>query len=1073
LEATPSPVSTLPAYRGEPGATVERDWVSWNRRFAAYVGLASLCLIAVTADGLAAARFANVALLALGLAALIGCIEAVRAGRAKPANRRRSRSQAGRVWVWAISVAAISAISSLTWFRPGMVVAGGDVPPPDGVAWISKLFVPWTWSGSDLGSPSALEQELPWATILWIVHSVGGSGELAQRLWFVAFFTAAAIACLALLRTLGIGPAASSIGALAYAFSPFVVANLIPNPVVLVAFALLPALPAIVLNAAKGRIGILNASLLIAISGPLLGWTYINPPTLGIVLAAIVAAPLIAGWIYGATGARRGLLVVAFGMALTMLVSLYWIVPAVLQLHQAAIAQLATVSGWSWTENRATIRNGLWLNTVWTWAYQEYFPFAPAYEVYPLSVLKFGPAIIAFAALALRFEKTLTNNHLLRMATVAATIALVLILLGTGTNPPGNALFDRLYALPLGWLLREPGRFLIVADLMFAVLVSITVQRLLHFDGLSFGAEIRGRFVLSALTILPLIVLVLVPGMPLMTGAIIPDNRGPLPSMHVRVPTYWIEMTSYMNQMPGPGGVLVMPPDDFYQMPYKWGYYGSDGFIGQLVKRPVLIPGQQVYFANSSQLLSIEELTTNSIISHDWQLESQLLGLLGTPWVLVRDDVDTTFGGRSIQSPSLLVDALREAGTFDLAHRSGPLWLFRLRGEQANEPAVAPYFATVNTLTPDLRVLSRLPDRAALVSGSSLAGVPTVEELPPVVDWQVTLNHVAWATRWYPDRSYALIDLNSEVAPQRVDSLVAGGSSRGPIHVSRVPEPDGTLALEVAIDARETLKNGNFHTGPWGPVGDCNNAFGAAATPSLSATVLPAGGPDGGPFLRLSAELGSACESQQLDWHGGPLLLNLSLRHVSGPTPRICVWESGPQRCAALAPAVAQGNQWTAFRAVVVPDSGTSALALFLYADGTSSKARSQADYGNVEALELASLPQLDVLATPARPSDSHQLEIHHSTYSTSWNGPSGSHHVLVDGIMNGWLAARGDPLVAEYSYGGAVRAGFVASVAGLLLIGALVAYSARTQRWNLALVTSAFVKTASKAVERTVRRLH
>jgi hypothetical protein len=842
------------------------------------------------------------------------------------------------------------------------------------------------------------------------------------------------------------------IGALAYAFSPFVVANLIPNPVVIVAFALLPALPTIVLLAAKGTVNTRIAVILLAISAPLLGWTYVNPPTLGIVLAAVLITPVIAWWIYGATAARRSVRVLALGIPITILLSLYWIVPSALQLQQAAFAQLAAVTDWSWTESRATIRNGLWLNTLWAWAYREYFPFAPAYEVYPLSILKFAPSIVAFGALALRHERSPSGDNLLRISTAAAAIALALIFLGTGTNPPGDLVFDRLYALPLGWLLREPGRFLIVADLMFAILVAISVQRLVQFDVLPSRVDAPNRLMTSAITVVPLLVLIVAPGLPLLTGAIVPDNRAPLPSMHVHMPDYWMEMATYVNRMPGPGGILVMPPDDFYQMPYKWGYYGSDGFIGQLVNRPILIPEQQAYFPTSAQLLSVEELATNSIIAHDWQFEGHLLDLLGTPWVLVRDDLDTSFAGRTIQSPSLLVDALQQAGTFALVHRSGPLWLFHLRGAQPEEPFAAPYFATVDTLTPDLRVLSRLPDRAALVSRSPLAGVPTVEEVPSVLDWQVRRNQVAWVTRWHPERSYSLIDLNSEGTPQPVDSLVEGGFSSGPIHVSRVPEPDGTVGLEIAIDARESVTNGNFRAGPWGPVGDCNNAFGATATPALLATVIPTGGPDGGPFLRLSAELGSACESQQLTWHGGPLLLSLSLRHATGPTPRICVWETGPQRCAALPPAVAQGNQWTDFKAVVVPDGGTSALTLFLYADGTNSKAPSQADYGNVEALELASLPQLDVLAIPARLSDSLQLEIHHSTYSTSWNGPSRSHHVLVDGVMNGWLVARGQPLIAQYSYAGVVRASFVGSVAGLVFILVLVAYSVRTRRSSLAM---------------------
>jgi hypothetical protein len=62
------------------------------------------------------------------------------------------------------------------------------------------------------------------------------------------------------------------------------------------------------------------------------------------------------------------------------------------------------------------------------------------------------------------------------LALAAATAALAIIFLSTGTNPPGNTLFDRLYGLPFGWLLREPGRFLVVAALAYAVLVAVEVE---------------------------------------------------------------------------------------------------------------------------------------------------------------------------------------------------------------------------------------------------------------------------------------------------------------------------------------------------------------------------------------------------------------------------------------------------------------------------------------------------------------------------------------------------------------------------------------------------------------------
>jgi arabinofuranan 3-O-arabinosyltransferase len=59
-------------------------------------------------------------------------------------------------------------------------------------------------------------------------------------------------------------------------------------------------------------------------------------------------------------------------------------------------------------------------------------------------------------------------------------------------------------------------------------------------------------------------------------------------------------------------------------------------------------------------------------------------------------------------------------------------------------------------------------------------------------------------------------------------------------------------------------------------------------------------------------------------------------RSVSGRPARACLWEVGPDRCAEL-PALAPGTTWRRFETVVRPDSSTTGLRLFLYADGQES----------------------------------------------------------------------------------------------------------------------------------------
>ena len=149
--------------------------------------------------------------------------------------------------------------------------------PVVGTAWLGRLFTPWSWSGSDLGGPAADETNVPWAAVYWLVHALHGSPALAEDIWYTALFAGAAVACYLLLRALRVGPAGSTIGALAYVFNAHV-SVIGTNPVFLAAMVLLAGLPAVVLTTASGKWTLRKGVLLLGASAPLLGYVDLNPP---------------------------------------------------------------------------------------------------------------------------------------------------------------------------------------------------------------------------------------------------------------------------------------------------------------------------------------------------------------------------------------------------------------------------------------------------------------------------------------------------------------------------------------------------------------------------------------------------------------------------------------------------------------------------------------------------------------------------------------------------------------------------------------------------------------------------
>jgi arabinofuranan 3-O-arabinosyltransferase len=661
-------------------------------------------------------------------------------------------------------------------------------------------------------------------------------------------------------------------------------------------------------------------------------------------------------------------------------------------------------SSWTWTETRATIRNALWLNTTWAWS-AEYLPFAPNYSVPPLSVLKFLLPFSAFSALYLataRSQNGLSSVLSLPVAAGASLVSLFVIILSTGTRPPGNLIFDRLYGLPFGWLLREPGRFLMLVGVAYGILVAVAAERVVRVSVISWCSPLRGLPIGPTTAIVLGTAISLGLDFPIVIGTVVPDARPPLPSGHVRLPEYWTEMGAYIDRAPYDGSVLVTPPDDFYQMPYRWGYYGTDSFIPNLLKRPAFVPSPQGYLQTSHVLIDAVDLTAASLLRDDWAESNRLLEFLGVRLVLVRGDVDATFPGRSIVSPALLRAALERAPSFKLIHVAGPLALFVTSAPMPSRLSTTRSFVTTDSTNLDLRVLPLLPPTTNIVSTPAIPGVMRLSQFPSLSVWnlgggELRIN-VAQPAGW----EYRVGMLSEDEPPILVDPVAEPDSVHPFLPLSSAEQATpNTLGLRFPL-GQNLITDGSFQDGEWqSPVGDCN-AMTSVPAGSLSSN-LRTDGPNGLPALRLSASIHIACEARDIAWTGGSLLVHFRTRHISGLPPRICVFEIGPSRCAPTKGQV-RGVGWAEYSATVSPDRGTKRLGIFLYADGNPSGARTVNDYADVGVYSVPST-ELVLLGYPQQAATTvPPLLVLRESYTAEWIGPPGSVHVLVDGMINGWL---------------------------------------------------------------------
>ena len=282
--------------------------------------------------------------------------------------------------------------------------------------------------------------------------------------------------------------------------------------------------------------------------------------------------------------------------------------------------------------------------------------------------------------------------------------------------------------------------------------------------------------------------------------------------------------------------------------------------------------------------------------------------------------------------------------------------------------------------------------------------VPAVLQFPPVSQWRLAGDELETSIVEPPGRRYHIKLLSATGAFER-----PGASSRPRARlIARVRHRDGQVVEELSYKlGGSLLSDGDFASGTWGAVGNCAAFPGTAATARLAARVLPGQGPAGQPALALSAKADSACEARSLAWRSGPLFVSLWVRNVSGAAPRMCLWETPIEKCAAMSPLPSNSapSQWYHYQAIVTPDPGTRSLSLYLYADVYTPGALTTNEYSDVVVRRSPVLLQPVVVATPRRHErPAPALYTVGESFSPDWIGPPGDQHVEVDGLRNGWL---------------------------------------------------------------------
>jgi hypothetical protein len=607
--------------------------------------------------------------------------------------------------VYAIVAVAVTAVALIAIPRDGYL-AWGDVYPlylMPGNHELERSLTLWGNAFSGLGSPHFA----PGTTVLalwgqlWL--RLGVSGPATQWLLSLALLLFAGLNVTLFARTLFPESRLTALAAgLALPLS-FYSALTFHDPIALFAVGYFPLSAAFLIRRLREPTTPLRFAIEIGLVS--LGFMVLaTAPPIAVYELLWALAWVIGGSLYWRTFPRTwpGL---AMGIVAALAVNGWWAYAAFVTLFASggsAVQTFADPASWSWVHQRATIPHLLSMRGVWSYPRPEYFPWAARYQFGLYRLALYVPAGFALVGLVL--------SPFRRRTAVLLAIIIVSMFIGKGYHSPFGEINAFLYAkLPFYWLFRDPQpatnitlyvSMFVLAGVGISQLVTIVARYLEHLR-----LDARRVAAASGFAAAALILLLLTNGIAFITGEFIPKTwlNGDAKSV-VMPPHYWNEAADFLNAQQDDSRVLLLPNNDFYQMPYDWGYYGADGVASALVKAPVLFVSTQStnYITGAPALSPQFRYLVDAIRKRSHASITPLLSAVGVGWILQRNDVTWSRPYRDILSPTAVKNFLARQPHIERVATFGKLDIYRVTIQHGSVSAYDGLAVWPGSTPPDL-----------------------------------------------------------------------------------------------------------------------------------------------------------------------------------------------------------------------------------------------------------------------------------------------------------------------------------------------------------------------------------
>ena len=966
-----------------------------------------------------------------------------------------------RAWRAARPYAVVLGLSTFVvsrWFRTGTFIATGDMGPFIRRGWTPELL--WSWNHQTTGAGSAsytLARGFEFI-LIWCCQSLGLGEYTAQWLFYTCIYGLVAFGVAYLAGTWVRSEAAIIVAGAMGILNGFFLTRL-PNPLNIISVGSIALLTGAAMRVAQGRRIPTPLAGFILMPTSFLGF---NPPMLVVAYAwAAGGTILVALLTMGLRPARRLLWWLVRAAPWAVLLNAWWLVPLAQGFTGGGGAQANAAftdpTSWSWSQVNNLPPNILTLVANWAWFRPQYLPFAEGLDRPWWIWIRYLLPALAFLApvVAVRSHR--------RPALGILSLVLVFVALAKGLRPPFIGFNLLLYQhVPGFWLFREPmsklGQLLVCFfGVLLAVFVEGTLRRLRAV--LRTPGQLRWRGLAYAGVLAPVVLSLAYP-YPLYTGEVMPDERPTQPSAHVRVPQDWWDMAERIDADPRPGKVLVLPLDDYYQMPTTWGFFGVDSIANLLIQHPVVQRKPDGYFGDGPGFSADVQAIETALVSGDLEPVPRLMEALGVSEVIVRHDLVRGLPGRSFADDRVLSLAMaRVPGITPLWRGMLDLWQLG----DGTSPTVRTYGRVLDVpARPDAAaaVLGTVDTRTAVAARKDTSAPPTsprvddsVASTPDVVQWPVpavdsgspvTTITVEAGRYTVAQRARAAAVLTPRLDPDAGQLVLADRSvvsidgvpvsSRPPLTLplpdrtvvavradsrsvsldrwgrARLPHPAGEepapATLSVGAATQLTLYATSLvpsTVAPYSEVFDCNNYEPRpAAQLALSRELTET---DEGTVIRLSAADHAACTQVTVRdaKPGRTYRIRLEYRHVQGDRPQICLLQTGTDGCE-LAARPANDDDWTPYERILTVADGATGLQVILHADvGERLKSPTVSEYRglSIEALDAV---EHQIVFPPAVPETSIELT-------------AGEHELRVDGGLAGQALAPFEPLADCFRY--------------------------------------------------------